>query len=397
MRRQEALALIAALVILACVGLLLSRRHASGAACLTPHAEACGGSVAALYEVRGANPCAIVRARIGEYHTAFCIDTGFAGPCLLSLPCLARAPPLPPNAADVVAWAGRAQPLIATARASESEQSAALHAFTVQNRCSDFTSGCTMRLASIGATKESTSDMLLAPPLELATPGEAGKGAPTGWTAPRACSGQPVAEVLSSTHMPTMHLLTCDWLVQNSPSLLAPHAGTLTTNMTADQFAAERPTLHAIGNEMSGGAFVATLRVGGVPLRVTVDSGAACYLSIGKQASTKLRACRPTGQTMRQVGANGERICAHAVRVRVEMCGVAEDVPVLVNDLALDSEDGYVGWCFLRHFDMCITPDTLYARRNSAPFDTTLLGEALSTTPCAGPPPECTGPADASG
>jgi predicted aspartyl protease len=390
MTREQALALVIALALLACVGLLLTRRGSAGAVCLTPRADSCGGSVAALYEARGANPCAIVKARIGEYCTAFCIDTGFAGPCLLSLPCLARAPPLAP-VDDVVEWAERAQPVVALAAASTVEQASALHAFAVRNRCSDFTSGCTMRLASIGATKESTSEMLLSPPLELATPNVRGEAEPLSslWTSARACSGQPVAEVLASTPMPTLHILTCDWLVQNSPALLAPHIGTLTTNLSSDAFAIERASMHTIATELSGGAFVATIKVEGVSFRVTVDSGAACYLSLGKQAASKLRTCRPTGRTMRQVGANGERICAHAVTAHIELCGSTEDVPVLINDMALDSEDGYVGWCFLRHFDLCVTPNAVYARRNAAPFDASMLDTTLSDTPCAEPCMAC--------
>ena len=388
MRRDEALALVAVLALLVCVGMLLVRRSSPDAPCHTPHAEACHGSIVGLHEVGGSNPCAIVQARVGQYRTAFCIDTGFAGPCLLSLPCLARAPALS-EGEDVVAWATRAQPAIVAARTSSIEQAAALNEFVKSNRCSDFTSGCTMRLASIGATRESTSEMLLAPPLELATPNGEGGAPSVFWTSPRACSGQPVAEVLASTPMPTLHILTCDWLIQNSPALLSPHAGTLSTNLSSDVFAVERASLHVIATELSGGAFVATLKVEGVSLRVTVDSGAACYLSIGKQASGKLRACRPTGRTMRQVGANGERICAHAVLARVDLCGATEEVPVLVNDMALDSEDGYVGWCFLRHFDLCVTPDTLYARRNASPFDASMLDAVLSEAPCAEPSPAC--------
>lgn len=352
-------------------------------ACQTPAADACAGPVAALHEVGGANPCMLVAARVGGYHTAFCVDTGFAGPCLLSLPCLALAPPLPADAAGVQSWCEKVQEVLGATKVSATRQQAALEAFVRDNRCSDFTSGCTMRLASIGTTKESTSNMLLAPPLELATPDG------TGFTAPRACSGQPVAEVLASTPMPTVHLLTCDWLVQNSPALLKPHEGVIVTNMSEADFAAERKTLHRISTELSGGAFVATVRVAGVPLRVTVDSGAACYLSVGKQAADKLRKCEATGKTMRQVGANGEHICSHAVRARVEMGGASEDVPVLVNDMDLGGEDGYLGYCFLRHFDLCVVPGAMFARRNKAPFDAGMLDQTLSDKPCSGSAPAC--------
>lgn len=377
--------------------------------CRTPKADACRGGVARLYELGGNNPCLVVGVRVGEHYTAMCVDTGFAGPCLLSLPCLAVAPGMRSDDADVLGWCRRVQTLLASGtRPSASQQEAALQHFVRQNRCSDFTSGCTMRLASIGATKESTSEMLLTPALELRTAKreeggpdttqkrtggtEAAGDAPASaseWTSPRACSGQPVAEVLTSTPMPTLHLLTCDWLVQNAPSLLSPHDGVLRTNLSAEEFAAEQRTLRPVSTELSGGAFVATILVEGVRLRVTVDSGAACYLSLGKDAGKRLRTCRPTGKTLRQVGANGEHICSNVVRARVEMAGVAEEVNVAINDLAVHGEDGYIGVCYLRHFDLCVTRDTLFARRNAAEFDATLLDGTLSDQPCPGPAPSC--------
>lgn len=365
-------ALITLVLVLVCRSLPMGHGAMPGA-CQTPQAEACAGSVGRLLEVGGANPCMAVCVRFGGFRTAMCIDTGFAGPCLLSLPCLATAPAFPADDrsdADCTDWCRRAQSALGDVSATRQE--AALQAFVRQERCSTFTSGCTMRLASIGTTKESTSDVVLAPPLELRTPD--GR-----WTSPRACSGQPVAEVLTSTPMATLHLLTCDWLAQNAPALIAPHEGVLRTNLDAAAFAREQSTLRSVSTEMSGGAFVATIRVEGVPMRVTVDTGAACYLSIGKRSAEKLRTCRATGKTMRQVGANGERICSHAVLAHVEMGGATEEVPVLVNNMDLDSEDGYLGFCYLRHYDLCVTPDTLYARRNPSVFDPTLLDATLST------------------
>ena len=67
-----------------------------------------------------------------------------------------------------------------------------------------------------------------------------------------------------------------------------------------------------VSNELSGGAFVAPVKVNGAALKVTVDTGAGCYLSIGKQAADKLKRCEGTAKTMQQIGANGER------RVRCE-------------------------------------------------------------------------------
>ena len=374
---------VTALVALVALALLLVwLRDTPLGACRTPDAEACHGRDAALYEVHGNNPCLVVRARVGQSTMAFCVDTGFAGPCLLSLPCLAHAPP-PGDAEDIGAYCARVQGGLATAPVAVGSQQAALHAFVHHNRCSDFTAGCTMRLSSVGATKEQTSEMLLTPALQLRTPDGA-------WTAPRTCSGQPAGEVLTSTTMPTLHILTCDWLNQNGPALLCPHDGVLRTNLTAAEFAGERASLHSVSTERSGGAFVATVRVGGVPLRCTVDSGAACYLSVGQQAASKLTSCQATDRTMHQVGANGEHICSRVVVSRVDFGGVGGDVPVLINDRPLDGEDGYLGVCFLRHFDLCCTTGALYARRNGAAWDATLLDGIFGRTPCVGSaPPRC--------
>ena len=93
---------------------------------------------------------------------------------------------------------------------------------------------------------------------------------------------------------------------------------------------------------------------------------------------------------MQQIGVNGERVCSTQVLASVELAGeLARDVPVLVNDMNLDGEDGYVGICFLRHFDLCVTPRELFARRNALPFDLTLLDAMLGERPCGGPPPAC--------
>lgn len=379
---------IALLIVFLMMRRFLAMPRPVAAACRTADATGCRGTDFALTEVRGSNPCLVLRARIGDYETIFCVDTGFAGPCLLSLPCvvLEQSTPPPPDDQGVQAWCDSVQQKLARSAASSEQQERALHAFLVRNRSSDFTSGCTMRLASIGTTKEQTSEMLLTPPLELRT-SDGGD-----WSSPRACSGQPVAELLTSTPMPTLHLLTCDWLIQNAPTLLLPVEGVLRTNLSADAFNRERSTLTSVSHDLSGGSFVATVRVQGVDMRVTVDSGAACYLSIGRDASARIRACRSTEKYMQQVGANGENICSQCVLADVSLAGVAgdmADVPVLVNDMNLDGEDGYVGVCFLRHFDLCVTPRELLARRNAHPFDATLLEGILTSRACGSATPAC--------
>ena len=358
----------------------------------------------ALYDVRGTNPCLAVRARIGSYETVFCVDTGFAGPCLLSLPCLAlestRPVPTSGGADDVARWCDDTQQRLGRERAPETRQQQALARFLSATRSSDFTSGCTMRLASIGATTEQTSEILLTPPLELYARPTASGERPDGLTASaRACSGQPAGEILTSTPMATLHLLTCDWLLQNAPAMLSPVEGALRTNLRGaalEDARGGRPgAFHTVSTTLRGGAFVATVRVGGADMRVTVDTGAACYLSVGHTAAARIAQCASTGASMRQVGANGERICAQLLLAAVEMAGVAfAGVPVTVNDRDVDEEDGYAGVCLLRHFDMLLLPHgELLLRRNAFEFDAGLLSAIVSHTPCPDAPAmaQCTG------
>ena len=183
-----------ALAVLVVLVLVMANRFFARAApmpgsCQTPRAEQCAGNTVRLFEVGGGNPCMAVCVRLGSFRAAMCIDTGFAGPCLLSLPCLATAPTF---SAPVETWCTNAQRALADV--SSVRQEAALDTFVQQQRCSTFTSGCTMRLASIGTTKESTSDVILAPPLELmkATALEE-------WTSPRACTIK-ADHVVGSSH-----------------------------------------------------------------------------------------------------------------------------------------------------------------------------------------------------
>ena len=147
---------------------------------------------------------------------------------------------------------------------------------------------------------------------------------------------------------------------------------------------------------MSGGSFVAELIVGGgEKIRVTVDTGAACYLAIGSDVASKFRtgSCVATGKVVHQLGANGERVCAHVITTSVQMAGqLLLDVPVLVNHGSVPGEDGYVGYCFLRHFDLCVTSREMLARRNDAPLDLHMLdGTFDGASACGeGPPRQCT-------
>jgi hypothetical protein len=109
---------------------------------------------------------------------------------------------------------------IATAGTSQEESYRQLMRFAEENHCTDYTSGCLQRLMGIGASSESSSDMLLCPPIELVS--RAGGG----YVCPKAATPLPLADVLMTNHeMASPHLLTLDYLMHLSPCLIAMSRG----------------------------------------------------------------------------------------------------------------------------------------------------------------------------
>ena len=274
----------------------------------------------------------------------------------------------------------------------------------------DFTAGCTTRLASVGAIAETTSDLVLTPPMMMRGRSSEEENdddddvndVSSAWSSPRVCNGGPAAELITSTPMKTLHLITIDFIKQCGPTLLAfdehQRTGTFRPNLSEDEFDSLRDSgFVAITNRTRGGAFVASLVVSGVRFHVTVDTGASCYLALSAEAAKRLRDCKSSNSALVQLGANGERMCSHAIiATEVDFIGrgaaedVVDDVPVLVNEVALEpGDDGYVGVCLLQHYDLLVTQSHLYAKRNRRPFNHTLIDSVLSLTSrtnCRNPP-----------
>lgn len=302
------------------------------------------------------NEILALQCRLAGRRMMFMLDTGYAGPPVLSASYLAVREPA---AADPAArYLEILQRLSAV---SVDDQSGAINAFLRESGCSSYTSGCTMRLMGIGATQEQQADMFMCEMLRIKTKGGA-------YASPRMDASHARADVFVTNALPgSIHILTCDFLLHCSPALISISARELRLNMGINEELYWRSvmTLHPLS--MSGGAFVVTILVGGASLRCTVDTGSPGPICLSADAAARLRVCLHPDRatTVRQSGVNAEEICSQVVAADVEF-GKARfsRVPIFLNDTSMDQVDGYVGLGFLRAFDMIVARDAIGFARN---------------------------------
>lgn len=315
----------------------------------------CPSRVAHLWSVGGAEGLSlVVWVRCGSLEQPWVIDTGFAGPPVLSLPWIVCGRKAKPEQCEH-AYASTSAEM---ARSPPSEQTCrnALNRFMKDCNADSFTAGCTTTLMGIGASSVSNSDMILAPPLELLSP--------TGtYLSGRSCSGAPNADILSTTHMQTASLITCDWLRHNGPCLISPKAKEFHVGIGGSELMQLHSSCKLFATELSGGAFVARVKVGGDTFHLTVDTGSALTISLGANAARKLASCDASGPMhVQQQGVNGERVCSSIVWSKAEIAGRSLDTPVFLNDHDIEQVDGYIGLGLLSCFDILISKTEMRLR-----------------------------------
>lgn len=288
------------------------------------------------------NESLLLEADLAGRKTLFLIDTGYAGPPVISTTYLAlddaSGMPLGERYGHITRQLARGIDANAHHRA--------LHEFLQRKRCVAYTSGCTMRLMGIGEVSEQQADMLLCEALRF----RAMDG-----TMNRPRSNIDADVFVTNRLSQSIHILTCDYLVHASPALLDVGGGRLRLFVPPEEalLLRARMTMHPL--RLSGGAFVVPIDVGGATFQVTVDTGAPGPVSLGKEASKRLRTCVREGKALHQEGVNGERVCSEIIQTDMNFCGHAVgDVPVFVNDTSVEGVDGYVGMGVLRAFDMLV-------------------------------------------
>tara|TARA_B110000046_G_scaffold177225_2_gene203748 strand:- start:25 stop:966 length:942 start_codon:yes stop_codon:yes gene_type:complete len=251
-----------------------------------------------------------------------------------------------------------------TLKMTPDDKRIALKGFMNDTHSHSFTAGCTTTMMGIGASTQMSSDMLLTHALVLEGPGGM-------MTTPRGCDASPPAEIMTTTDMPTPHIITIDWLRQVGPCVIEPFLGRLRTSLPVAEVLRMTQSFCKLKTTMSGGAFVAQVSVGGEEMALTVDTGAGVTIALSSQAARRVRDCsRQRAQKAIQHGVTGETVCSDVVR-----CPVAfgdhklRDCPVFFNDSEVEDADGYVGAGLLKQYDILILHDALYVKKNGDASD----------------------------
>ena len=115
-----------------------------------------------LVDSDGMNEVILLNARVNGRSFLFMLDTGYAGPPVLSRSYLAISDPTHLNVKS--RYKTILKRLLSV---KEEDEHAAVNEYMNRGGCFPFTSGCTMRLMGIGSTQEQQADMLMCPMLHL--------------------------------------------------------------------------------------------------------------------------------------------------------------------------------------------------------------------------------------
>ena len=294
------------------------------------------------------NEALVVEGVVAGDRALFMIDTAYAGAPVLSTSYLAVQGTCGASVFDATRERYARCVRALRREVTEPQRHAAVEALLRRGGCRAFTSGCTMRLMGIGETTEAQADMLLCPAI-------------------RPQDGYASDVLVTHPLRGSVHILTCDYLLHRAPCVLRPGAGVLHVRLSLLSQLAMRPTFHFFPVRFVGGAFCVVLEVGGAPLHVVVDTGAAAALSLGKSAVAKLKNCaKPTpARRATQSGVHGERVCSDVLTARVRLGALdLGDVEVFANADEVEGADGYAGLGLLRALDLWLEPRTLGARRS---------------------------------
>lgn len=315
-----------------------------------------------LINVDGINESLYVDSFLAGKNAIFMLDTGYAGPPVLSSSYLALDTSIIPDVtfeSKVLSIKRRLSQGV-----SEDEQFRAINRLLSNDECVAYTSGCTMKLMSIGATMEQQADMLMCNMLRL-------RDTNGFYIAPK-WKKKSNADVFVTHALPnSVHILTCDFLMHSTPCIISFQNQTLRMNMSLSEISMTVSFFTRLPFEMSGGAFVVPIWVGGVRMRCTVDTGAPGPISLGSNAIQRINNCKydPSGRhSLRQTGVNGETICSEIIRADVAFCNYEfESLPIMINNKDVDQVDGYVGLGFLRGFEILILENSIGFQRNMMP------------------------------
>ena len=283
------------------------------------------------------NEAIVLSAKINQIHkTLFMLDTGYAGPPVLSTSYLHLQDKCSKGTVNDRYKNSIAQ--LSNNTVSEDEQNIAIRNFLSDGICQTFTSGCTMQLVGIGSSVQQQADMFLCPVVEFKNK--------NGLFVSKKDDKKAQADVIVTNPLPnSIHILTCDYLVHNSPCLIDMKNTSITLNIDNIYSAYLKASFSFIPSHMVGGAFVIPVVVGSETFMVTVDTGSPGPLCLGKDASERLKMCSfKEKRKITQIGVNGEEICSDILYSDIYINSIYfEEIGIFSNNVNVNGVDGYIG------------------------------------------------------
>lgn len=318
------------------------------------------------------NEAMVVEASFPGTANLFLLDLAYAGPPVLSTSYLAssyrRCLPLRVRSGRDGVERRYREAIRSMQQVTDDDRHAAVRQLMQGEPCRSYTSGCTMRLMSIGAISESQSDMLLCPALG-------------GGVAPSLAV--PGADIVVTNPLAgNVHILTMDAILHRAPVLICPGLGRIVYRAPLASGFETFPV------ESVGGSYSIPLHLGGARLQVVVDTGASASLSISASALARLASCsRGEQRHVTQLGVNGERVCSDLYQAELSIGSVDLGmVDFFVNDHDISGTDGYVGMGLLRAFDMLVDHSVLGLRPSGLPISAV---SASAKGSCSRSTPSC--------
>ena len=292
--------------------------------------------------------------QFGSRRLAVMLDTGYAGPPVVNTSALAAEEDAVRKLGSERRWNRLdVRRRAAYVYAGGNSRIASAVRFGKKSGCVLYTSGCTMRLMSIGSTNERRANLLLCPPAAAMPLGT--DRLPV--TSPHNAID---AQVWVSNVLPhTPHIYTMDALRHDAPVLISAKKGKVQflPRPLPRRWCAKHGFWPAHAS-LEAGSFMVPCTVGGVKGHFTVDTGYGGTAALSSVFAARIDAARMTctGQTLTQHGANGEAV---SCKVCLLSFGIADvnvtgPVPMLVNSTPVDAADGYIGMGILRMFDMVV-------------------------------------------
>jgi len=311
-----------------------------------------------LLNIDGVNEVLVLKTKLSDDNVLFMLDTGYAGPPVLSRSYISIPKSEKKNIVDEYKDVMHKMEFI-----TEDQEHKAVNSYILNNGCLPYTSGCTMRLMGIGSVEEKQADMLMCPMLQMQT----NLGV---YTSPKKSTKAHADVFVTNSLKASLHILTCDFLLHNSPCLISHENQTLNLSMNLTQYMMQKPNFYMFAAKFSGGSFVMTIDIENQPLHFTVDTGAPGPINIGSRAAEKIKKCSAKNgrKILQQQGVNGEVVCSEIVELQISFCNNNYTVPCFINNLPTDHLDGYVGLGFLRAFDILISTDEIGFSKNNLEF-----------------------------